>query len=94
MTSHNAGSYRSNICYPPVVDVDGCHPVWEESGKSLPSPFIFLFLFKIEIFLFYFLAYLTFLVVDVDGMWGEWEEWSSCSVQFSCQRGGIRRRLP
>ena len=34
-----------------------------------------------------------FLVVDVDGMWGEWGEWSSCSVQFSCQRGGIRRRF-
>ena len=38
------------------------------------------------------LLFVPFAVQDVDGIWGEWEAWSGCSVQFSCQRGGVRKR--
>ena len=31
-------------------------------------------------------------VEDVAGEWGEFGAWSDCSVQFTCQRGGVRKR--
>ena len=76
-------SYLSNVIVrflDPVVDL---HVRRVERAIFLLCPFSNL---ELE-FTFYF------LVVDVDGMWGEWGDWSSCSVQFSCQRGGIRRRF-